>query len=350
MEKIKVGILGATGAVGQRFIQLLENHPWFQITELVASETSAGLPYQKICQWKLNRPIPEDARHLVVKNITSELACQILFSGLDATVATDIEMNYAKAGFPVISNARNFRLEKDVPLLIPEVNPDHLQLIKKQKANRQFSTGFIVTNPNCATVPLAMMLAPLHKKYGVEKVVVTTMQAISGAGYPGLPSLDILDNVIPFINGEEEKIESETKKILGELVKGEIVFAQFDVSAMVHRVPVFDGHLLSVSIKLKKKGEISEIKNVLASFGSVPQKLNLPSAPKNPIIVKNENDRPQIRLDRDAGNGMSIVVGRIRPCPVFDVKMSVLGHNTIRGAAGAAILNAELLKMSGFFS
>ncbi|MBC8181387.1 aspartate-semialdehyde dehydrogenase [candidate division KSB1 bacterium] len=350
MEKIKVGILGATGTVGQRFVQLLENHPWFQISELAASESSAGNRYEDICNWKLSTPIPENIKKLTVKTCTPDLDCKIVFSGLDAKVAGEIEIDFAKAGYPVISNARNYRMEQDVPLLIPEVNPDHLQLINKQKANRNFSSGFIVTNPNCSTIPLVMALAPLNKKFVVEKVLVTTLQAISGAGYPGLPSLDILDNVIPFIGGEEEKIETETKKITGDFIEGKVSPAQFDLSAQVNRVPVLDGHLMSVSIKLKNDFEIEEVKELLKNFTAIPQERELPSAPKNPIILMDENDRPQPRLDRDAGNGMSIVVGRIRSCPVLDVKFSALGHNTIRGAAGAAILNAELLKVEGYFS
>ncbi len=350
MEKIKVGILGATGMVGQRFVQLLENHPWFQVSELAASESSAGNKYGDICQWKLSTPIPDGIKNLTVKNSTPDLDCQIVFSGLDAKVAGEIEMEFARAGYPVISNAKNYRMEEDVPLLIPEVNPDQLQLIKKQKTNRNLTSGFIVTNPNCSTIPLAMALAPLHKKYGVGKVLVTTLQAISGAGYPGLPSLDILDNVIPFIKGEEDKIETETIKILGQLDNKKVIPASIVVSAQVNRVPVLDGHLMSVSVKLNNDFEIDEIEQLLAGYSAVPKKFNLPSAPDKPIIVKNESDRPQPRLDRNAGNGMSIVIGRIRHCPVLDLKFSVLGHNTIRGAAGAAILNAELLKTSGFFS
>jgi len=350
MDKIKVGILGATGTVGQRFVQLLENHPWFQITELAASSSSAGNRYRDVCNWKLSAAIPENIKNLIVKNCVPDLDCKIVFSGLDAKVAGEIEMDFAKAGYPVISNGRNYRMEQDVPLLIPEINSDHLKLIEKQKLNRNFGSGFIVTNPNCSTIPLAMVLAPLNKKFGVEKVLVTTLQAISGAGYPGLPSLDILDNIIPFIGGEEEKIETETKKITGELINGKVSPSQFDLSAQVNRVPVLDGHLMSISVKLKKDFELEKVKALLKNFTAIPQEQELPSAPKNPIIVMDENDRPQPRLDRDAGNGMSVVVGRIRSCPVLDVKFSALGHNTIRGAAGAAILNAELLNVEGYFS
>jgi len=350
MERIKVGLLGATGAVGQRFVQLLENHPWFQIKELAASENSAGKRYGDICNWKLSTPIPDVIKNLIVKNSMPDLSCQIVFSGLNVKVAGEIEMEFAKAGYPVISNARNYRMEPDVPLLIPEVNPDHVQLIEAQKINRNFKSGFIVTNPNCSTIPLAMVLAPLDKKFGVEKVLVTTLQAISGAGYPGLASLDILDNVIPFIKGEEDKIETETIKILGQLNNNKVTPASIVISAQVNRVPVLDGHLMSVSVKLNNDFEIDEIKQLLAGYSAVPQQINLPSAPDKPIIVKNENDRPQPRLDRYAGNGMSIVVGRIRHCRVLDLKFSILGHNTIRGAAGAALLNAELLKTLGFFS
>ena len=349
MEKIKVGILGATGTVGQRFIQLLENHPWFQITELAASESSAGKKYGDICQRKLSTPIPEGIKNLIVKNCSPDLDCKIVFSGLDAKVAGSIEMEFAQAGYPVISNARNFRMEEDVSLLIPEINPDHIKLVDSQKINRNFKSGFIVTNPNCSTIPLAMVLAPLHNKFGVDKVLVTTLQAISGAGYPGLPSLDIFDNVIPFIGGEEEKIETETIKILGQLQNKKVIPAPITISAQVNRVPVIDGHLMSVSIKLNNKFDIAEVEHLLSNFSAKPQALNLPTAPMQPIIVRQEENRPQPRLDREAGDGMSIVVGRIRPCPVLDLKFSILGHNTIRGAAGAAILNAELLKEKGYF-
>ncbi|MDZ7262283.1 MAG: aspartate-semialdehyde dehydrogenase [candidate division KSB1 bacterium] len=357
MDKIKVGILGATGTVGQRLVQLLSEHPWFQITALAASDASAGKTYGAAypdsvgaCHWKLEVAMPEAIKDMVVQDTRPGLDCQVVFSALSADVAGDIEAEFARAGYVVVSNARNHRMDKNVPLLIPEVNPEHLGLIEQQKSRWGNSSGFIVTNPNCSATPLAMVLAPLHRIWGVEEVFVTTLQAISGAGYPGLPSLDILDNVIPFIEGEEEKIETETKKILGDYQDGSIIPATIRISAQVNRVAVVDGHLESVAVKLKQQALISEIEQALTEFVALPQKLNLPSAPERPIVVKKEKDRPQPRLDRNTEGGMAAVVGRVRSCPVFDVKFSLLGHNTIRGAAGAAVLNAELLKAKGYLT
>ncbi len=349
MDKIKVGILGATGIVGQRFVQLLENHPWFEIAELVASEQSAGKNYAQSCKWQLSTPMPENVKSIKVKTLDHEFRCRILFSALNSTVASKVEAKFAASGFAVISNASAFRMENDVPLLIPEVNPGHLELLPIQKKKRGFSAGFIVTNPNCSTIPLAMVLHALEQKFSVKKVIATTMQAISGAGYPGLPSLDILGNVIPHISGEEEKIETETKKILGKISQAAISPADIPISAQVNRVPVQDGHLLSLSIELTEKATIEEIRKTLSSFRALPQELNLPTAPENPIIVFDQKDRPQPKLDANAGKGMSVVAGNIRPCPVLDFKMTILAHNTIRGAAGAAILNAELVRMKEYF-
>ncbi len=341
-EKIKVGVLGATGAVGQKFVQLLNNHPWFELTETAASERSIGKTYGEATRWFQNTPLPERVRHFPVKPCRPELDCQIVFSGLDAAVAGEVEAEFADAGYAVFSNARNHRLDDDVPLVIPELNAGHLALIERQRSKRGGS-GFIVTNSNCSTMFLAMALGPLHQAFGVEKVLVVTMQAISGAGYPGVASLDILGNVIPFINGEEEKIEIETRKILGTLAGDRVELASFAVSAQTNRVPVEDGHTECVSLKLKTPASIEAIKECLQNFRGLPQELKLPSAPPQPIIVLDEMDRPQPKRDAMAANGMATLVGRIRPCPILDFRFVILGHNTIRGAAGASILNAELL-------
>ncbi len=345
-SKIAVGVLGATGAVGQKFIKLLEGHPWFEVTEVAASERSAGKRYADATSWKQNTPIPADVRDLEVHPCTPDLKCRVVFSGLDASVAGPVEDDLAKAGFVVLSNSRNHRLDPDVPLVIPEVNPDHLEIIPIQKRARE-SSGFIVTNSNCSTMFLAMALGPLHHAFSVEKVFVATMQAISGAGYPGVPSLDILGNVIPYIGGEEEKIEIETRKILGRFNGRTIDLADFPVSAQCNRVAVEDGHTESVSVKFARKTSPEEIARVLREFSGPPQELGLPSAPSSPILVMDEADRPQPRFDVNRLGGMATMVGRIRPCSILDYKFTVLGHNTIRGAAGASILNAELLKARG---
>ncbi len=345
-SKIAVGVLGATGAVGQKFIKLLEGHPWFEVTEVAASERSAGRRYADAASWKQNTPIPADVRDLEVHPCTPDLKCRVVFSGLDASVAGPVEDDLAKAGFVVLSNSRNHRLDPDVPLVIPEVNPDHLEIIPIQKRARE-SSGFIVTNSNCSTMFLAMALGPLHHAFSVEKVFVATMQAISGAGYPGVPSLDILGNVIPYIGGEEEKIEIETRKILGRFNGRTIDLADFPVSAQCNRVAVEDGHTESVSVKFARKTSPEEIARVLREFSGPPQELGLPSAPSSPILVMDEADRPQPRFDVNRLGGMATMVGRIRPCSILDYKFTVLGHNTIRGAAGASILNAELLKARG---
>jgi aspartate-semialdehyde dehydrogenase len=345
-EKIKAGVLGATGAVGQKFVQLLENHPWFELAEVAASERSAGKTYGEATRWFQNTPLPERVRRLTVKPCRPELDCRIVFSGLDASVAGEVETELAAAGYAVFSNARNHRLDDDVPLVIPELNADHLQLIALQQKKRGGS-GFIVTNSNCSTMFLAMALGPLHQAFGVEKVFVATMQAISGAGYPGVASLDILGNVIPFINGEEEKIEIETRKILGALAGNRVQLADFVISAQTNRVPVEDGHTECVSVKFRKPASVEAIKERLQTFRGLPQELKLPSAPPQPIIVMEEPDRPQPRRDVMAANGMATLVGRIRPCPLLDFRFVILGHNTIRGAAGASILNAELLVAQG---
>ncbi len=347
MKKTKVGILGATGMVGQRFVQLLENHPWFEVTELAASEKSSGKTYDEAVagRWKVSSDIPEYARKMKVKDCTPGLDCQLVFSALDASVAGEIEQAFAKSGYAVSSNSRNNRMEKDVPLLIPEVNADHLALIEQQKKNRGWK-GFIITNPNCSTIHLVLAIKPLQDAFGLDKVMVTTMQALSGAGYPGVASLDILDNVVPYIGGEEEKIQTETMKLLGKLENRQVTNAQLKISASCNRVNVNDGHLESVSVKLSRSATQEEMKKTFSSFNPL-KSLKLPSSPSRPIIVREEQDRPQPKLDRNLEKGMASTIGRIRECNVLDYKFTVLGHNTIRGAAGAAILNAELLKVKG---
>ena len=346
-EKFRVGILGATGMVGQRFVQLLENHPQFIITALAASDRSQGKRYDQVCSWRLTSEMPAAAAALVVQPPEPPLDCDLVFSSLPGEMARDVEGAFARAGYAVISNSSAYRMDADVPLLIPEVNHEHLSLLEAQRQALD-SGGFVVTNPNCSTIMLALALAPLHARFGVERVMTTTMQALSGAGYPGVASLDTLDNVLPFIESEEEKIESETRRILGDL-KGNLVQpAPFEISAQCNRVNVSDGHMATVSVKLVEAAEIEAVRHVLSSFTSLPQELGLYSAPEQPIIVRTEQNRPQPKLDRDAGKGMSITVGRLRPDPVFDHRFVVLSHNTIRGAAGAAILNAELLVATGW--
>ncbi len=344
--KIPVGVLGATGAVGQKFIKLLEDHPWFEVTEVAASERNSGKVYAEAVSWKQVTPIPKSVRPLEVRPCTPELKCRIVFSGLDASVAGQIEEDFARAGHVVLSNSKNHRLDEDVPLVIPEVNHEHLGLIPIQRQRRK-TTGYIVTNANCTTMFLAMALGPIHKTFGIEKVFMVSMQAVSGAGYPGVPSLDILGNVIPFVGGEEEKVEIETRKILGTFNGKSIDLADFPVSAQCNRVPVEDGHTESVSVKLARRTTAVGIADLLKNYSGLPQQLHLPSAPEEPFIVMEEQDRPQPRFDVNRSKGMATLVGRIRPCSIFDYKFTLMGHNTVRGAAGASILNAELLKAQG---
>ena len=346
--KIPCAVLGATGAVGQRFIQLLEGHPWFEVVAVCASERSAGQSYSGAVdgRWKLPTRIPENVGGLTVKECKpADLNARIAFSGLDAGVAGSIEEEFARAGYAVVSNSRNHRMDADVPLLVPEANESHLKAIELQR--KRFGRGLIVTDPNCSTIGMALALAPLHQKWGVEKVGVVTMQAISGAGYPGVASLDIVDNVVPYIAGEEEKMETEAKKILGKWSGTAFEFAPVTVSASCNRVPTVDGHLESVSFSLRAQVEREEIMEAWRTWKPL-KALKLPSAPEQPVVYREEADRPQPRLDRMEGHGMSVVVGRLRECPLLGWKMSVLSHNTIRGAAGAAILNAELLKARGY--
>lgn len=342
----RVGILGATGVVGQRFVQLLENHPHFEITAIAASDRSQGKAYEEACTWRLPGEMPSLVRSRLVQNPQPPLDCDLVFSSLPGDIARETETSFRDAGYPVISNSAAFRMETDVPLLIPEVNPEHLQLIDSQR-ERTGGTGFVVTNPNCSTIMIAMALAPLHAHFGVKSVIATTLQALSGAGYPGVASLEIVDNVVPFIESEEEKIERETVKILGRLKGDKVEPASIGVSAQCYRVNVSDGHTAALRVKLEREAGLDEIREALRSFTSLPQQLALHSAPEHPIILRSERDRPQPRMDRDAGNGMSVTVGRLATDPVFDYRFVVLSHNTIRGAAGAAILNAELLVATG---
>jgi aspartate-semialdehyde dehydrogenase len=338
-KRYRIGILGATGTVGQRFIQLLENHPQFEITALAASDRSAGKPFAEACAWKLAGAMPENVKQIMVEPIAPPLDCEIVFSSLPSSVARETEEAFARAGYAVISNSSSYRMDEDVPLLIPEINAEHLDLIEIQRQKRGFGKGFIVTNPNCAVVSFAPPLAALHRRFGVESVIVTTLQAISGAGYPGVPSLDITDNVVPYIAGEEPKVETETQKILGRYIGGAIEKADFTVSAQCFRVHVIDGHTASVRVNLKQTTTLEDVIEAIQSFPT----LNLHSSPPKFMDFCDEPSRPQPRLDRDAGNGMTITVGRLFPDNVFDYRFVALSHNTVRGAAGSAILNAELL-------
>ncbi len=346
MNRIEVGVLGATGMVGQEFIVFLQNHPWFEMKWAGASDRSSGKKYREATSWRLDGVMPENVADLTVEESKPGNAPKLLFSAMDASVATEIERAFAAAGHIVVSNSRNHRMEPDVPLLVPEANPDHLQLIPVQQRNRGWK-GQIVTNPNCSTAVLALALAPL-KRFGIARVIVTTMQAVSGAGYPGVASLDILGNVIPFIGGEEEKMQQETQKILGDYRGGHIEPLAARVSAHCNRVPVVDGHTETVSIEFTWKPSREEILSALASFSAVPQERKLPSAPPHPVIYMEQPDRPQPRRDVERENGMASFVGRLRPCPAFDWKFVAMGHNTVRGAAGAAVLNAELMYSEGF--
>ena len=343
-QKIPVGILGATGVVGQRFIQLLENHPWFEVAWLAASDRSAGQAYGDAAKWRLKTPVPDRVRRMKVSSATPDGSPRVIFAALDATIARELEPQFAAAGCAVVSNSSAFRMEPNVPLIIPEVNPDHLALIEKQ-CWRKESRGYIVTNSNCSAMGLVLALAPLHRSFGVASVFVTTMQAVSGAGYPGVASLDILGNVIPYIAKEEEKMEEETGKLLGMLNGDHVEQADFTMTAHCNRVAVEDGHTESVSVKLKRKAAPDEIIAAFNEFPPVPEQL--PTAPAQPLFYDPAPDRPQPRFDVDRGKGMTVTVGRLRPCGVLDYKFTLLSHNTIRGAAGAALLNAELLKVRG---
>ncbi len=345
--KVEVGVLGATGMVGQQLVRLLENHPWFELKWVAASERSSGRTYGEAAAWRLAWPMPAAARDLQVDECKPGRGPQVVFSGLDARAAQEVEPEFARCGHIVVSNAGSFRMEPDVPLLVPEINPEHLALAPLQKIRGW--KGPIVTNPNCTTITLVLALAALERRFGLARVVVTTMQAISGAGYPGVPSLDILGNIIPFIRNEEEKVEAETRKILGQLKNGRVEEALISVSAQTNRVPVLDGHTESISVELREPAGLEDLKEAWRSFRGLPQQRQLPSAPLQPVIVMEEQDRPQPRLDVERERGMAVFVGRARRCPVLDYKFTALGHNTVRGAAGAALLNAELMRSEGLF-
>ncbi len=343
---VNVGVLGATGMVGQRFIELLGDHPDFEITALTASKRSAGKRYEDAVTWYLDSPIPEVARDIkVVDTDPAEVKdVEIVFSALPANIALNVEPKFAEAGMTVASNAAAMRMEPDVPLVIPEVNPEHLELLEIQQKNRGWE-GSIVTNPNCSTIALTMTLKPLYDKFDIERIYVSTMQAVSGAGYDGVPSMAIVDNLVPFIGGEEEKMETETLELLGDLEDGVLTPATFGVSTSCHRVAVLDGHTEAVFIEFADDFEVDDVKKSLREFQGLPQKLDLFSAPQPPIIIREENNRPQPRMDRNAEKGMAVTVGRIRKDEAFknSLKYVLVGHNTIRGAAGASILNAELI-------
>jgi aspartate-semialdehyde dehydrogenase len=344
-ERIPVGVLGATGMVGQEFVSFLRDHPWFDLKFLAASDRSAGKTYREATTWRLGGETPSYVSDIVVSDSVPKSAPKLMFSAMDASVATEIEQAFAKAGHVIVSNSRNHRMDADVPLLVPEANADHLELLRTQQLVRGWR-GAIVTNPNCSTVVLAMALAPL-KQFGIKKVIATTMQAVSGAGYPGVASLDILGNVVPFIGGEEAKMESETQKILGTFAGERIEPLAAKVSASCNRVPVVDGHTICVTVEFEKKPSEQEIIAALNGYRGVPQEKNLPSAPAQPVIYMEQVDRPQPRRDVERENGMAVFVGRLRKCPVLDYKFVAMGHNTVRGAAGAAVLNGELMKVQG---
>ena len=348
-KKIPVGILGATGIVGQRFVQMLEHHPWFEVVWVAASDRSEGRPYGEAARWRMKTPLPARVAALHVSPAKPEGAPKVVFAALDAAIARELEPRFAEAGCAVVSNSSALRMQSDVPLVIPEVNPDHIKLIETQPWRKKFG-GFVVTNSNCSAMGLVLALAPLQQHFGLETVIAVTMQAVSGAGYPGVASLDILGNVIPYIAKEEEKMEEETQKLLGKLDGSKIAPAEFGMSAHCNRVAVEDGHTESVSVKLKKKAKPEEIIRAWNEFPPVPKELSLPTAPQHPVRYLSAVDRPQPRFDVDAGNGMTATVGRLRPCGVLDWKFTVLSHNTIRGAAGAALLNAEFLKARGYLS
>jgi aspartate-semialdehyde dehydrogenase len=346
MRKIEVGVLGATGMVGQHFVKFLQDHPWFEMKWAGASDRSAGKKYREATSWRLDGAMPGAVADLTVEECKPGNAPRLVFSAMDASVATEIERAFAETGHVVVSNSKNHRMEPDVPLLVPELNPDHLKLVPLQQRQRGWK-GQIVTNPNCSTVVLTMGLGPL-KPFGITRVVATTMQAISGAGYPGVASMDITANVIPFIGGEEEKMQQETQKILGDFRGDRVEPLAAGVSAHCNRVPVVDGHLVTVSVQFSAKPSEQDLIEAIQKFRGLPQERKLPSAPAQPVLYMEDRDRPQPRRDAGRERGMGACVGRLRPCPVLDFKFVALGHNTIRGAAGAAVLNAELMSSEGY--
>ena len=347
---LDVAVLGATGSVGQRYVELLENHPTLRLKEVFGSERSAGRTYREACDWRVSAAPPEDAANLTVKHPEQPVESAVVFCSLPGGIARETELRLASDGHYVFSNARDNRMADDVPLIIPEVNWQHAAAIEVQQKERGFSKGFVVTNPNCSTIHLVLALKPIWDAFGIERCFVTTLQASSGAGYPGIASLDLIDNVVPYIGGEEEKIESEARKLLGDFEGGSFNYANLGISAQCNRVPVRHGHLETANLQLRNSAKPSEVVEVLRNFRSRPQELGLHSAPPQPVIVLDQEDRPQPALDRDLANGMASVVGRVRECNLLDIRMAVLGHNTIRGAAGASILNAELLMADGYMS
>ncbi len=345
-QRIPCAVLGATGNVGQRFVQLLDRHPWFRPTELVASERSAGRPYREAADWRVDAEMPDSVRDLTVRSYDDNLDSPVVFSALPGEVAGAIEQRMARDGHAVLTNTSTHRMEPDVPLMIAEVNPDHAAAIAHQQARRDWS-GFIVANANCSAIHLTLALKPVHAAFGLEAVMVTTLQAVSGAGYPGVPSMDMIDNVVPFIGNEEEKLETEPRKMLGQYRDGQFIDADFTLSTTCTRVAVRDGHTESVNMRLRIAATPDDVIDAMERFQAAPQLLGLPSAPRRPIVVRREQNRPQPVLDREVEGGMASVVGRVRVCPLMGIKFVVLGHNTLRGAAGASILNAELLNAQG---
>jgi aspartate-semialdehyde dehydrogenase len=346
-RKRTVAVLGATGAVGQSFIRLLVNHPWFELTELAASERSSGKPYKEATRWIGAEPMPASVANMTVKACDpASVSADIVFSALDAAAAQDAEPAFARAGKMVLTNAKSYRMDPDVPLVIAEVNPEHLGVLEAQRKNRKW-TGGIVANGNCAAIVAALPLAPIHQRFGITKLIATTMQAVSGAGYPGVPSLDILGNVIPYIKDEEPKIESEIQKFLGRAGESEVHSAEFPVSAHANRVAVENGHTVCMSVGLATRAGADEVQRAIAEWRGAESARHLPSAPERAIVVATEPDQPQPRRQVNTGNGMTVVVGRVRPDPIFDIKLVAMGHNVIRGAAGASVLNAELMVHCG---
>lgn len=346
----KVAVLGATGAVGQAFVRLLADHPWFELAEVAASERSAGRTYAEAARWLGGEKLPDAVARLTVKPCDpSAVDSDLVFSALDSGVAGEAEAAFARAGRYVLSNAKNYRMEPDVPLVIAEVNPDHLGLLETQRRQRKW-TGGIITNGNCSAIVTASALAPIHRAFGLRRVFAATMQAVSGAGYPGVPTLDILGNVIPYIEGEEDKVETEARKFLGTVRDGVLTEAPFTVSAHTNRVPVEHGHTICLSLELERKGTPDEVAAALEEWRGAEIARALPSSPDRPVVLTRQADRPQPRRDVDAGRGMTVVVGRVRKDPIFDVKLVAMGHNIVRGAAGASVLNAELLVASGLLA
>lgn len=349
MMKIPVAILGATGMVGQRFIQLLHDHPWFEITTLVGSERSAGRSYGEACRWVLEEAMPPRLRDFPVYGVEDPVQAPLVFSALPSGVAGPLEERLAAEGHIVCSNASSHRMDADVPVLVPEVNPDHLAMIEVQRKRRGWS-GAIITNPNCTSTPIVMAFRPLLDAFGISKALVVSMQALSGAGYPGVASYDAVDNVLPLIGGEEPKVESEPQKMLGTLREEQIVPAGFVLSAHCNRVPVLEGHTVCISVALERETSVEQVVGVMRDFRALPQELNLPTAPAHPLIVRDEPDRPQPRRDRGVERDMPTVVGRVRVCPIMDYRMVVMAHNTVRGAAGGSVLNAELMVQQGYIT